>query len=402
MSERPSERAIIFAVAAVQFVNVLEFMIVMPLGPDFAAALSIPDSKLGYVGGSYTAAACVSGLSCAFFLDRFDRRKALAVAFAGLVTGTCAAAFATGLASLMAARIVAGIFGGPATSLAYSIIADIIPPARRGRAMGAVMTAFSVASVFGVPAGLELARVGTWRLPFIAVAALGAVLGSYAYAVLPPMFGHVIHGRATSVRDLLTLARRDVGLSLLLAAMLMSSMFIVVPSISPYLLHNLHFPRERLGLLYLAGGCASLVTMRVVGKLVDRFGSARIGSIGTCFIAIVIYVGFAVAPPLLPPMSMFVFFMMGSGLRNVSYSTLLSKVPRAEERARFGSVQSAVQHAASALGAFGASLLLGQHDDRSLIGMPRVAWTSIALGIMVVPLFWIVERRVAQKTSEGS
>jgi hypothetical protein len=37
------------------FVNVLDFMMVMPLGPDFAAALDIPTSHLGYIGGSYTA-----------------------------------------------------------------------------------------------------------------------------------------------------------------------------------------------------------------------------------------------------------------------------------------------------------------------------------------------------------
>ena len=64
----PSERTIVFCVAAVQFVNILDFMIVMPLGPDFAKALGIPLSHLGYVGGAYTAAACVSGLVGALFL----------------------------------------------------------------------------------------------------------------------------------------------------------------------------------------------------------------------------------------------------------------------------------------------------------------------------------------------
>src|SRR5688572_16662379 len=110
-----SERAIIFCVGAVQFVNILDFVIVMPLGPDFATDLKIPLSHLGYIGGSYTAAACVSGFLGAFFLDRFDRRKALAVAMLGLVLGTLAGAFAQGLVSLMIARIIAGAFGGPAT-----------------------------------------------------------------------------------------------------------------------------------------------------------------------------------------------------------------------------------------------------------------------------------------------
>ncbi|WP_336145447.1 MFS transporter, partial [Klebsiella pneumoniae] len=92
---------------------------------------------------------------------------------------------------LMLARVIAGAFGGPATSLSYSIVADVIPPERRGRAMGAVMGAFSVASILGVPAGLELARRGGWRLPFIAVALLGAILGAFASFVLPPMIAHV-------------------------------------------------------------------------------------------------------------------------------------------------------------------------------------------------------------------
>ena len=53
----PSERMVVLLVAAVQFVNILDFMMVMPLGPDFAAALGIPTSHIGMIGGSYTLAA---------------------------------------------------------------------------------------------------------------------------------------------------------------------------------------------------------------------------------------------------------------------------------------------------------------------------------------------------------
>src|SRR2546430_1917228 len=118
------EWAIVLLIAAVQFVNILDFVIVMPMGPDFAKALDIPESHLGYVGGAYTAAACVSGLLGSLFLDNFDRRKALAVAMFGLVIGTASGALATDLPTLLAARVVAGAFGGPATSIAFSIISD--------------------------------------------------------------------------------------------------------------------------------------------------------------------------------------------------------------------------------------------------------------------------------------
>src|SRR5262245_28471216 len=123
-----SERFILLLVSAVQFVNILDFMIVMPLGPDFAKDLGIPLSQLGLVGGSYTAAAAISGALGSKFLDRFDRRAALGVTMFGLVLGTVCAGFARDLGMLMLARVVAGAFGGPATSVALSVIADVVPP----------------------------------------------------------------------------------------------------------------------------------------------------------------------------------------------------------------------------------------------------------------------------------
>jgi predicted MFS family arabinose efflux permease len=391
----PSERAIVFCVGAVQFVNILDFMIVMPLGPDFATALDIPLSHIGYVGGSYTAAASISGLAGAFFLDRFDRKKALSVAMTGLVLGTLSGAFATGLGTLMLARVVAGAFGGPATSLSYSIIADVIPPERRGRAMGAVMGAFSIASILGVPAGLELARRGGWRLPFIAVAVLGAILGTYAHAVLPPMFGHLALARKRRFgRDLLELVRPDVLLSLMMTTFVMGASFIVIPNIAPYLLYNLGYPRARLGILYLVGGAVSFVAMRGVGVLVDRFGSARVATFGTVFASTVTYLGFARVPPAFPVMLIFVLFMLAMAFRNVAYNTLTSKVPRPDERARFSSIQSSVQHLASALGAFASTQFLSELPDHSLVGVNGTAYASIALGICATPFMWIVERRV--------
>ncbi len=402
MAGPTSERAIVFCVGAVQFVNILDFMMVMPLGPDFAAALDIPMSQIGYVGGAYTAAASVSGLAGAFFLDRFDRRNALAVAMLGLVLGTLSGAFARGLGTLMLARIVAGAFGGPATSLAYSIIADVIPSERRGRAMGAVMGAFSIASILGVPAGLELAQRGGWRMPFIAVAILGGILGTYAYATLPPMFGHLARARKRPFgRDILVLARADVGLSLMLTSFVMAASFVLVPNITPYLVFNLHYPRSGLGLLYLVGGAVSFVAMRNVGKLVDRFGSARVGTFGTIFVAVIVYCGFANLPPLLPVMAIFIFYMLGMAFRNVSYNTLTTKVPLPDERARFSSIQSSVQHLASALGAFASAQLLVERPDKTLSGVPTMASVSIALGFVVIPLLFIVEGRVKSRRSEN-
>ncbi len=386
------QRAVLF-VAAVQFVNILDFMMVMPLGPDFSRGLGIPLSQLPVIGGSYTGAACISGLVGALFLDRFDRRPALFLAMCGLFLGTVSGAFAQGFGSLVAARVLAGVFGGPATSLSLGILADAVPPERRGKAMGTVMGAFAASSVLGVPFGLELARRFSWRAPFWAVGILGAIIAALVFTLMPPMRKH-LEGEKHAPPGLLTLLRGDALVSLTLSVVAFGAAFMVVPSIAGYLTANLAYPREHLWMLYMAGGTVSFFTTRIGGRMVDRFGSAITGSVGTVVVAAVVFATFVRAPPVVPIFVGFVGFMLGMGLRNVSVTSLSSKVPRPAERARFGSLQSAAQHFASFLGAVASSRFLSERPDGTLAGMGEVCVASIALSALVLPLLFTLERRL--------
>jgi predicted MFS family arabinose efflux permease len=393
---RHSERAIIFLIGAVQFVNILDFMMVMPLGPFFAGPLGIRASLIGVIGGSYTAAAAVSGIACSFFLDRFDRRKALGVAVAGLVAATALGGLSTGIASMVFARILAGTFGGPATSLSLSIVADVIPADRRGKALGAVMGSFSVAAVLGVPIGLELARWGGWRLPFFSVAGLGLVLIPVAIALLPPLTGHLAARHAAGPRTgfVSLLGRRTVQLSAVASAVVMASAFLVVPVISPYLVFNLHFPAEDLKWIYMIGGAVSFVALRIIGVLVDRYGSTRLAVVGTAIFLTVSWLAFVRYDPRIPITVLFVLFMTGMNFRMAPYQTLISKVPAPQERASFMSLMSAIQHLSTSAGAVFSSVVLSTGEDGALVGMPKLGLIAMSLAILVPPLFWLVERRV--------
>ncbi len=398
MSSRPavSERAIVFMIGAIQFVNILDFVMVMPLGPDFARGLSIPTSEIGTIGAAYTAAGSVAGVAGSYFLDRFDRRKALAVAMLGLVLATAAGGVATGLGTLLAARAAAGLFGGPATSLSLSIIADLIPVERRGRAMGAVMGAFSVASVVGIPAALKLAAWGGWRMPFFVVAGLGLLLVGGAIFFLPPVRGHLEPGRQpvhrVSVRELFS--RTDVLLSYSLTLLLNAGGFVVIPNIAAYVQNNLGAPRTQLESIYLVGGLVSFVTLRVAGKLVDQLGSFRVGTVGSLLFIATLYFAFLHLPAGVSLVVIYAFFFLSNGVRNVAYSTLTSRVPEQSIRARFMSFQSAVQHMGAAAGAFVSSRMLVELPGGALGGMERVVGLSIALTVGLPLMLFLVERRV--------
>jgi len=394
---RISERALLFLVGAVQFVNVLDFMMVMPLGPDFAAGLGIPASQLGLVGGAYTAAAAVSGVAGASFLDRFDRRKALAVAMLGLVVATATGGFATGFGTMILARCLAGAFGGPATALAIAIVADTVPPERRGKALGKVMGAFSIASVLGVPAGLELARLGSWRTPFFAVAALGLLVAGAALSLMPPLRAHLdraLAAPAAAVRPV-SLARRPIALlSLAATATSMASGFAIVPNIATWLQFNLGYPRSRLGLLYMAGGAVAFFSLRLAGRMVDRYGAPRIAAVGTAIFLTVLALGFGWPPAGVPVLPLFVAFMIGNSTRNVSVSALSTRVPAPEERARFLSAQSAVQHLSAAAGAALSTRLLSVEPDGRLGGMRGLVVVSTIVALALPFLLAAVARRL--------
>lgn len=388
----PNERRIALVIAAVQFINILDFMMVMPLGPDFARALDIPAAHIGYIGGSYTAAAAVAGLIGSMLLDRFDRRRALAVAMAGLIVSTALGGLAWDFPSLLAARVLAGLFGGPAVAVAIATVTDQVAPRRRGQAMGAVMSAFSLSAIAGVPIGLELALYGGWRLPFFAVAFAGLVVAVAAIAILPPQRGHLTAGpqRGALVRMTALLSRRKVWLAYATVALVQVQQFMIVPNIAAYVQGNLGFPRDHLSLVYMTGGALSFFAARWAGRLVDRHGSGAITFAATVGLSLVIFTAFIGYRPWMPVLGLFPFFMMFVGIRMVANGAAYSRVPDPQERAGFMALVSAVQHLSSAFGAFLSAEILTNGPDGRLEHASTMAAISLIIGLAVPLLtFWL-------------
>lgn len=390
-----SERRIIFLVAAVQFVNFVDFMMVMPLGPDFAVGLGIPSSQLGVIASSYTFSAFLAGLAGTLFLDRFDRRSALFVCLLGLVCGTAAGGFAVGLKSLIAARMLAGAFGGPAAALAFAIVSDVVPPERRGKAMGAVMGAFSAAAVLGVPMGLEAARWGGWKAPFFCLAVVQLVVGIGSVMLLPPLRSHISEAIGSPLKEIWNIfKRRNVQLAMTTQFFTMAAGFLIVPNISAYVQYNALFPRDSLGLLYLGGGIISFFAMRLTGSLIDRRGVLIAIWIITLVHSLNIVEGFMFGAPYLPVLAMFFLFMTCQAMRNVAVQTITTKVPLPQERARYQSLQTAIQHLATSTGAYVSTLFLVEVAGPRIEGMSVVATLAIVGGLIVPMGLGLLEKRL--------
>lgn len=76
------EWVILLVLGGVQISHILDFMILMPLGPQFMRLFAIGPTQFGFLVSIYTFSAAAVGFAAAFFIDRFDRKKALLILYA--------------------------------------------------------------------------------------------------------------------------------------------------------------------------------------------------------------------------------------------------------------------------------------------------------------------------------
>ena len=154
MHTKPTARQellLLLSLAGIQFTHIVDFMIMMPLGPQLTNLFALSFAEFGLLVSAYTVAAGLSGLFATTFIDRFDRKHLLLTLYVLFALTTVACGVAPTYGWLMAARIASGFFGGVLSTMTQTIIGDVVPFERRGRATGIVMTSFSVATVAGSP-----------------------------------------------------------------------------------------------------------------------------------------------------------------------------------------------------------------------------------------------------------
>ena len=379
MSVASIERRVVTVAAVNTFIVILNVVVVLVIGPDIVAGLGIPGSDLGLVHGAYAATATASCLAGTFLFDRVGRRTLMVALMGGLTVGLAATAIAPGRTGLLAARAFCGLFGVAAGATALAIIADVVPPERRGRATGAVLSAASLVTVFGDPAALELSRRLGWRSVFFAAAAACLLTAIGTLALLPPLREHLAERERPRFPPLRPSIRWTYGAALLV----MVPTFLIAPNITNFLLHNLGCPRARLAPIYLASGVAGFIAQRGAGRLIDKLGAVRVDAANTALYCAVVAAGFAW--PVLSPAALAVIYEVAVLTRQLPYQTLASMAPTSPERGRFNAFRSALHQGGAAAGAVVGSRMLRTLPDQRLDGVPRLAVAAM-VGAAILPL----------------
>ncbi|GAA0878890.1 MFS transporter [Algoriphagus jejuensis] len=385
-----NEKALLWTLAAINFIHIVDFMILMPLGPQLMRIFEIGPGEFSLLVSSYTFSAGVSSFFGAFFLDRFDRKKILIWVYIGFTIGTLGCALSPSYGVLLAARVLSGVFGGLTSALILAIIGDVVPNERRGRAMGLVMAAFSFASVMGVPIGLFLASLSSWHTPFFILTGLSLLSFGMISKFIPPIREHLgkevrrphpleVISRVTSNSNQM----RAIGLSV----MMMFGQFMIIPFLSPYNVANVGFSEMQLTYIYIAGGAFTIFTSPWVGKLSDRHGKLKIFTIFMLLnmipIGIITHLGLTPIPIVLVVTTM--FFVTSNG-RYVPAAAIITGTAKPENRGSFLSFNSAVQQLAAGMASLGAGLIIGENEFGQLTNFNNVGYLAIFFSLLCIPL----------------
>lgn len=381
------EKWLLLLFAFLNFSHIVDFMIMMPLGPTFMRIFDVNPQQFGWLVSAYAFSAGVSGLSAALFIDRFDRKRALLFFYTGFCLGTFFCAMAEGYWQLLFARCLTGAFGGILISIILAIISDLIPYARRAFAMGLIATGFSLASIFGVPFGLYLAQKFSWHTPFVSLGILSGVLIVAVIKLVPSMKAHIGKSERSPLISFANIIQDpNKVFALIFMSCLILGQFTVIIFISPSLVINAGMTEAQLPLVYLIGGLCSIISGPVVGRLADRFGKTPVFVIGALVslipILTITHLGPTPLPIILTITSLFFISMSG---RMVPAMAMVSASAKPEGRGGFMSFVSATQQFSSALAsALAGWIIITSADGKSLKNYDKVGFIAFAFTLIAI------------------
>lgn len=376
---------IIVVLAMISFTHIMDFMVLMPLGPKLMGIFQISPQQFSFLVSIYSFTAGVFGFLGSLVFDRLDRKHALIGSYFGFLIGTLCCALAPSYSFLLMARALSGAFGGLISGISFAIVGDIFSIHERGSATGKLMAAFSFAAVVGVPTGLILSTHFSWHAPFIAIVIFGTLSLFIAMKVIPNVNNHLkshYSGIFTSVIE--NFNDKNSLLALVTTFAMTLSQFVVIPFISPYLVSNVGYPEEQLPLVYLLGGTITIFSGPWVGKLCDRFSAQRIFiKTGLLFIIPVFIITHMQQVSMFFALSMTTAFFLFSNSRMIPAMTIISSSIPPSRRGSFMSLNSCLQQLGAATASFISGLVVTQATPGTeFSGFANTAYFAAAFGLI--------------------
>jgi MFS family permease len=283
---------------AVNFVDMIGFMIVLPLLPFYALKLHATPETIGRLIASFSIAQLLAAPLWGRVSDRYGRRPALLIGLSASAIAYVVFGLATSVWLLFLSRLVQGA-GGGTTGVAQAYVADTVVPADRARALGWLSAATSAGVMVGPAIGSFAAHFGQ-AAPGLIAASLCVINVIFAWRWLPESNREPVSSTGQVRKPVwhpayMALRHPGTAISRLLwiygvGMLAFSSMTSVL---ALYLGAQFGINEKTIGYVFLYVGVLSFVMRSLLlGPIVDRIGEIWAMRIGT----VLLVVGLALYP----------------------------------------------------------------------------------------------------------
>ena len=160
-------KKLIFLLISIQFTHIVDFMLIIPLGPLMIKVWSISVKEYGLIVTAYTVSAFASSILLVSVIDKFSRKNCLIVIYTFFILSLVVSLFSNNYQFFLITRLFIGAFGGIVAPIVFSTISDISESKHRGTAIGTLGMSFPLSSVIGVPIGIVLGNQFHWKIAFL-------------------------------------------------------------------------------------------------------------------------------------------------------------------------------------------------------------------------------------------
>ncbi|MBL8622976.1 MAG: MFS transporter [Myxococcales bacterium] len=200
-----SPRAILALLTGLNFLNYLDRILVAAVLPKMSAELGLSDFQGGLTATVFLLGYFVTAPVFSALAARYSRRSLIAFGVATWSVATALSGTASNLGMLLAARAIVGIGEASYATLSPTIIDDITPPEKKGKALAIFYLATPLGSALGMVLGGQIAEHWGWRTAFFIGGGPGLLLAiTCLWIAEPARRGAVEHtGIVASAKALL-------------------------------------------------------------------------------------------------------------------------------------------------------------------------------------------------------
>jgi DHA1 family bicyclomycin/chloramphenicol resistance-like MFS transporter len=250
------------------------------IGRDLGASASAVQASL---------TACLIGLALGPLLigplsDRLGRRKPLFIGLGAFIIASAACAAAPTIGWLIALRFVQGMGGAAGIVIAQASVRDQYSGTAAARFFSLLIMVTGVGPIIAPQIGAELLRLGSWRILFLFLAGAGSALLVLAVLRLPetlPVSARTSGKLAATLVSMRHVATDRTFLSNALACAFGYGTVFAYVAGSSFALENVYgLSPQTFGLVFAGNAVGLVIASQINGRVVSRYGSARLLTAG--------------------------------------------------------------------------------------------------------------------------